>query len=267
MNFTILKFGLKKNSKLMIIWSIIWALLSVMTLTLFTNIKQQAAELEELFASYPESVLEAFGTTAESLTTVQGFYSSQVLSLLLLAGGIFAVYLGVNSTGKEISDKSISFLLSRPISRVQIYFSKMLVSIVLLVISNLAIYGVSLAAIPVFTEESIPWDYFGAIFVISLLFQVLFLTLGQGLSVIIGDNRSIAFGAAFAIITLIVDAISGLDGVPAFVKYLTPYHYVDLTYITSESIVKSPEFLFFVVSALLFAGIGAFAFKNKDIEI
>ncbi|MFW5720205.1 MAG: ABC transporter permease subunit [Candidatus Dojkabacteria bacterium] len=267
MNLTIIQFGLKKNIKIIIIWSVIWALMSVMTLALFTSIKEQASQLEDLLSSYPESILEAFGTTATSLTTVEGFYSSQVLSLLLLAGGIFAVYLGVNSTGKEISDKSISFLLSRPIGRYTIYFSKMFVSILLLITTNLIIYAISIAGIPLFTEEAIPWNYFFSVCIVSVLFQLTFLTLGQGLSVIIGDGKSTAFGAALAIITLIIDAISGLDGVPAFVKYLTPYHYVDLTYITTDSAIKSPEFLFFVVSALLFASIGAFAFKKKDIEI
>lgn len=60
------------------------------------------------------------------MTEVMGYYGSKSYSLLLLIGGIFSIMLFSSIFVKEKDERTIEFLLSKPITRNQMITEKLL---------------------------------------------------------------------------------------------------------------------------------------------
>lgn len=267
MNLTVFKFEFKKNLKSVLIWAVAWSLMALLTFLLYEEVAKSQEDIEKLLDSFPEELLKAFATDKDSFAKISGYFSSQVLSLEILATSIYGVFLASGSLGKEISNKSLTFLLSRPISRVSIFMSKFFAVASLIFVFNLLFFATSSLWVILTTNEEIPWAYMIYALLGTYVFEMFFVSLGFLLSLLVGDGKSIAVGSAVAIFALVIDGLSGLDPVPDFVKYLTPNYYLNLNYVTSNEKLFLPEFFVLVVASLLFVVVGSILFKRKDIDI
>ena len=133
----IFKREFSRNKKSLIIWSIILVGLILMTLSIYPQFAEQQESMEELLKAYPEPLKKAFGMDTLSLGSLIGFYAIQVYFMTTLLGSIYAVMLAANIVAKEENEKTIEFLLAKPISRSQILTEKLLAVFTNVVILNL----------------------------------------------------------------------------------------------------------------------------------
>ena len=112
----------RKNTALWI------AALCVGTLFLFwmyPTFAQNVAPLQEMLNRFPPALQAAFGLSADTISSVNGFYAF-VITFLTLCGAVQAMMLGLSAMGRETAGKTTDFLLTRPVTRGRVLTAKLL---------------------------------------------------------------------------------------------------------------------------------------------
>lgn len=87
----------------------------------------------------PKSLLAAFGMEKISVTNLMGYYATKQYPTITLFGSIYAVILASGMLSKEENDKTIEFLLSKPVERAEIVTAKLCSIVTLITVFNLLI--------------------------------------------------------------------------------------------------------------------------------
>ncbi len=114
---------LRQNLKGFLIFSILMALFFLWFTTMFDP--ELFGDLEELVAGYPEAIQRMIGESI-SLTIFTGFINVYLFSLSWFYFGIYFMMKVSQDIPKEIDDKTIDIMLSKPIKRWKFVIGKFL---------------------------------------------------------------------------------------------------------------------------------------------
>lgn len=255
----------KRSFKSWVLWTVIVSLLALLMLLLFPAFEDLYVELEALLASYPDSFLEAFGLGENGLTMddIYGWYGVEGYLFVLLIGSAYAGLLGSSILSTEEDDHTIEFLLSRPITRSQVYVAKYMVILVNLALLNGVVSVILLGAFIAFAEINwVVWLLFSAA---PFIIQLIFATLGMLAGVFVTKSRQVTSIALGLVIGLyVLDIISALTESADILKYFTPYEYINAVSIVND---EALDPLYMAISVLLILGsfsTGWFFYVKKD---
>src|SRR5690554_4197844 len=130
---------LRSNLRGLLIWALALGLLNVLLIAVYPSMAADKAALDEMMAMFPEAMIKMFGMEKLSMADPIGFYGVEAYFMVVLFGGIYAAILGSGILAKEEDDKTIEFLLAKPVSRLHIIGEKALAWIIYLVLFNLGI--------------------------------------------------------------------------------------------------------------------------------
>ncbi|MCA9381310.1 ABC transporter permease subunit [Candidatus Dojkabacteria bacterium] len=261
----IFNFEVKRSYKIFIWWTIAWVLMILMLLPFYNTFSTQGQEFAQVYQSLPDAFKVAFNLNELSLSTISGYINTELMELLELFSCFFGLYLGSRSIQKEINNKSILFLLSKPVSRTKIFLAKV-DSIFLLSVASNAILMLFLGfGVIFFTDADAPVKYLAYSFVVLMLMFTLYYALGILLGVI-KDGGTIAIGAIVIIVTFMFNIMSKISDSADFLKYLTPYHYLDLGPVVSGQSIAIENIFFILIIALGLFVLGFRVFTNRDID-
>ncbi|MEJ9210600.1 ABC transporter permease subunit [Bacillus smithii] len=258
-------YELKAYRKSTIIWTLSLVALIAFFLSMFPSISKDAEEFKKLIEGYPASVRKAIGLNVENVFSILGFYSYSFL-YITLCGAIQAMNLGVSIFSKEIREKSADFLFAKPVTRTNIMTAKLLAALTSLVMTNVVyLAAANIIASQVKTEEYSNKTFF--MISITLFFiQIIFLSLGMIMSVMIRKIRSVltvSLGTVFALFIVGMLSSTSDDNV---LRYFSPFKYFDTTYIIKHS---SYELRFLILGmGIVIVSIAAsyFIYTKKDIH-
>ena len=129
--FRLARFDLRNNRKLILGWSVATFAITFLYMILFSSMQEMAlAEWDNM----PVEVLQFMGITSFNIMNDYNGYFGMMYNLLLIAISIFTTTFSAGIIYKEEKRKSIEFLYSCPVSRIEIYFSKVITAIVALLI-------------------------------------------------------------------------------------------------------------------------------------
>lgn len=197
----------KSNTLSLILFSLIVGVLMFGTMALFPSMK-------DLLKDVPDDLREYL--TFDSITT---YFSSQAMSLWLLLGGIYAVWLGAKLSNGDFKNGNAELLYTLNMSRSQIVRTKAFV-----LASHITIYNVVVA---LFSFAGV-WIFGGKTHVLGMLCYLLFAWL---LCLIVAF---LAFGWGFVarrkfspligwVVLLVLYVCTSLFGVVAWLGYLSPF--------------------------------------------
>ncbi|QMS85661.1 ABC transporter permease [Candidatus Xianfuyuplasma coldseepsis] len=247
----LIKVEFKRNFKSLLMWCGIVGGLAALMLAMFPAFKDAFSQLEELLSVYPEAFLEAFGMGEGGLvmSEIYGWFGVEGYLFTMLIGGSYAGILGGSILSKEEDDKTIEFLLAKPISRDHIVFGKAIVVVINLTILNAFISIILLIAFSIFgTLDVAKWLLFSFA---PLLAQLIFASISFLVSIFITKSRQVISVSLGVVIGMyVVDLISKLTDQAENLKYITPYEYVNAVTIVNE---KKIEPLYLLISVLVIA--------------
>lgn len=214
-------FNLKFNRLQIIGWSLVLFLLSFVYMILFPNVKEIAQiKIENM----PEEILELFNIDfLVSLSNFQGFLGV-IYSMILIAIAIFAVTFSASLLTYEESNKTIEFLGTLEVSRIDIYLAKALASFLALSIVLLAT-DIGLI-IPGFINGGETFNLLEILEILkfSNVTVYLFWAIGLMISGINGKKNSSIIGSLIVIIFYFVGYLGTLLGNSGeFLGYLSPF--------------------------------------------
>jgi len=243
-------------------------LLLWMFIALYPIVQEQATGLMELLEGMPEGFLKAFGVDSESFTTIEGFLAAKqysatwplmvILLLVAIAGAVIA---------GEIEKGSIEITLSRPVSRINIYFGRYLVGLVSLFVFT--IFSVfSIVPLAALYDIDIAFSNVLKLSVITFLFGWAILSLSMLLSSIFSEkNRVYMIVGSLMIGMYILNTIALIKESIDYIKYASFFHYLDTVGALIFDTIGNTSIIVFSISAAVFTILGAWWFKKRDIAV
>ena len=126
---------LKINFKNFIIWISILIVLFLVVFLVYPSIitSENIKMMDEMMKMFPEEMLKAFNMDITSIDSAFGWLKTEGFIFVLLITGIYSGILGSNILLKEENDKTIEYLNSLPIKRINIVSNKILCGIIYII--------------------------------------------------------------------------------------------------------------------------------------
>ena len=151
---------MKSNRTSLILWCIGVLFMVATGMMKFTTLVNTGTSLNDVIADMPKSLQAIMGSNSLDLSNAIGYYGVLYLYLVVMAG-IHAVMLGANIISKEEREKTVEFLLVKPISRSQMITSKLLAAFVNIFIFNVVTFISSVLMVQKYADgEAVVGDLF-----------------------------------------------------------------------------------------------------------
>ncbi|WP_349407348.1 ABC transporter permease subunit [Pseudalkalibacillus sp. SCS-8] len=264
----IFKQEFKWNVKALMIWSIILGGLVFLMMQIYPDFAKQQGNLEALLEAYPEGIKKAFNMDRLSMGTVLGFYAIEGYMLITLIGSIYVVLLAGNILAKEEGEKTIEFLLSKPISRTSLLSQKLAVVILNIVLFNLFVSLINGTGFLLVDDGTFEWYPYVLMSVAPILLHLTFASFAFLLSAILKKGRqilSVTVGVVF--ITYFLQVISSVSEKLEGLKFLSPFVYVDAADIIIDERIKGVYLLIMLTIMILNITATFLIYRKKDIAV
>jgi ABC-2 type transport system permease protein len=256
------------NLKSLLIWTTALAGMGVLVMAFFPTIARQAETLERLVAGLPPGLLAAFGLQNLSMTDILGYYASKHYLMVTLFGSIYAILLASGIISKEESDRTIEFLLSKPIKRSAIVNYKCLSLLTLILVFNIALSIIMFITLQIVKVEDFNIYTYLLLCIAPLLMHLTFAALGLLVSVLTRKTSTImplALGIVLA--TYFLSIAAALSEKLEFLKYFSPFKYVDAIDIVTNQRIE-PQYLLLMLLINIIAIYCTFRiYTRKDILV
>lgn len=260
---------LKRNRRSFIIWTVISVLLIVSQLTVFPNFyKDSVASQEQLINKYPEALVESFGLSKLDMSDILNYFAVKIVPLVGMFGGIFSMILGSSILSREISEKTIEFLLSKPISRSSIIREKLLCVVTEVFMFTFIQFIISFALMEKYKEN----DYDKQMMVLTwfalFLLFIAFALLGFFISVFITSPKTVySLSIATVIASYFFSVLSTSNKSLEWLKYLSFFKYSDVVDIISDGGMKTLYIVCYAVVIITCVVLSFVSFKKKRISV
>lgn len=259
---TLMLFELKRNRLSLAVWTAAIALLLLVCLAIFPDMKGQVNELNAAFSSMG-SFTEAFGMDQLNFGELMGFYGLECGNILGIGGAFFAAYIGVNALAGEEKNRTAEYLLTHPVSRSRVVFEKLACVLCQILILNAVSMLTSLIAVRAI-GESLQMKEFLLLHAAYLLLQAEIAAVCFAVSAAL-RRSGIGAGLGLAAVLYFLNLIANISEDAEWLKYITPFGYAEAAdIITNAEIAPAPAAIGCLVTA---AGIAAafIIYDQKDI--
>lgn len=239
-----------------------------MYVAMFPSILEQSEQFQELLATYPEGFLKAFGLEELDFSTIEKFVGLEHFSIVWPLMLIFMMAgFASNSIAKEIENGTAEILLSRPVSRLKLFFSRYITGlVVLLIFSALSIFAV----IPLCEFYSVTYhiSHFFSMTILGFLFGWAIFSLAMLFSVLFSEKSKVAmFTGGTLIFMYVLNLISSLKESFGFLKWGSLFYYFDYNEALSNSTIAIESIAVFIGVAVITTIIAGWWFNKRDIAV
>jgi ABC-2 type transport system permease protein len=194
--------------------------------------KNMGDELSRIMSSMPEGMTKAMGIDEQSFNSILGMYNSYYGVYIIVLLSIYTASTGATIVSKEEKNKTAEFLMTKPISRKNIFNTKLFV---LFTLTFAAFFVQTLTAfvLIIIFGDHVKWSVFITMHTHGLILILFFTCVGVFSSMLVkskwnfmGMMVGIVFGSYFLnAIAIAADSIS-------WMAYVSPFHY--LTFSVSD---------------------------------
>lgn len=218
---------MKANMKSLIIWCIAIIFMVGAGMGKFAGMSSSPKTVNELLSQLPEAFRAIFGLGNFDLTKASGFFGVLFIYLALMAV-IHASMLGAGIIAKEERDRTVEFLLVKPVSRAGIVTSKLTAALINVIIYNAFTWIFSLVFVNYYSNGEAISGYVTTMMIAMFIMQLMFLFIGSGIAAFI-KNSKMAQSIATSILlgSYIIYVIIALNSKLDFLKYFSPFKYFD----------------------------------------
>jgi len=241
--------------------------LTLMVMAIFPYMGEMIASKADMMKSLPEGLTKAMSLDPDSWNTILGLCNVYFPIYIVVMMSIFAASTGASIVSNEEKNKTAEFLLTKPLSRKDIFISKMvsLFSLVLLIFIIQTL--VAFIGIRSFGESTASSNLFFKMQFNGLMLMLFFTSICVLISMLMTAKSNfmglvvgIVFGSYF------IDAISKVTDKTNWLGYFSPYHYFGFQ-------ISNPDYGFdfvkmglMVLVCFLLLYLSYFLYNKKDIS-
>jgi len=271
-NINIYSKELKRYRNSFIAWSISIGALILLGMASYPFMMQgdMLNRLTAFFESpFMKNMMTAFGTSLDVMTNVLGYYANRNAIFNMLLGSFFSILLAGKILAQEEREKTAEFLLTKPVTRLEVVWSKLAAFLTYLLLLNVIILFIGFISLESFKGES---HYsLAALLIHSFYFFLLMLefgAIGFFLSLLIKRGRPIT-NASIGIIVggYFIDIISKVTATADKIGYISPFKFIDSGVLRPDYGLAWWRVLYFLGISLVLFTLTFFIYKKKDILI
>ncbi|MEI5907717.1 ABC transporter permease subunit [Bacillus spongiae] len=257
-----------KSQKSLWIWVIALGGLILLMLSIYPEFAKQQDSIDQMMEAYPEAMIKAFNMDQFDFSTALSFYAIEGYLFVTLFGSIYVAIMAANMLVKEEGDKTIEFLLSKPVTRSRIVSEKLLAVFTNIVIFNIAIAVINFIGFKIAGDQSVDAKTFAIITLGPFLLHLTFAGLAFMASSFFRKNRMVvSFSLGLVLLTYFLDIVQGVSDKLENLKYITPFEYVDPAYLIQNLEIK-PLYLAIMLVIIVLSTIVAYViYHKKDITV
>ncbi|MBI9011115.1 MAG: ABC transporter permease subunit [Clostridiales bacterium] len=257
---------LKSTRRSLIIWCSSIIFLIYVGMVKYDGFSKAGESANEMLASLPTAMKAIFGIGDLDLALASGYYIVFLMYFVLLCG-VHAIMQGSVVLSKEERDKTADFLLVKPVKRTQVLTSKIIASLINMVILNAITWITSILIVDVYNDGPPINDLISKLMIGLFITQLVFFSIGLLIGVLVrttkkATNISTGFLLSTFILSATIDIYDKLD----FLKYLTPFKYFDGKKIYLEGFSVFFIALSFII-VVLSVGSTYVLYKKKDLHV
>jgi ABC-2 type transport system permease protein len=260
---------LRSNAFSLIMWMLVITILITLTMAVYGTFLENNSKVLGMMSIIPKGALQFKGiSNINDLFSVLGFYTANNVIYMLLLGSIYSIVLSSNILLKEEYGKSAEFLLSWPLTRTEVFLSKLAVICLNIFILNLITVAAGFICLEINKREPFSINAFMILSLYTLLLNLFFGALGLFISTLIKRAKPItAFSIALVLILYFVYTLSKITESFAKIGYISPFKYVSLDTLNPAYRLEPFSLIYFAGLSVLLTGLAYLFYKRKDIYI
>jgi ABC-2 type transport system permease protein len=259
----------RSNAVSLLVWTAVITFLTTATMSLYSIFLENNVKILAMISILPEGSLQFKGISdVNDLFSVLGFYSANNVIYMLVLGSIYSMVLASNILLKEEYGRTAEFLLSWPVTRNEVFLSKLSVVYLNILIINVITAIAGYISLETCKKEPYNVDAFFILSLYTLLLHLFFASLGIFLSVRVRKPRPITtMSVALVLVLYFVYTISNITPDLSWIGYISPYKFIDLDVVSQGYNIKAAGIVYFTGSVLLLTGIARRLYVRKDIYL
>ncbi len=262
----IVKFEIIRNLKTTIIWTIAIVLIGSLYVAMGPTFTKESDALVGMLTSMGDDFLNGLGIDLDTFFSPIGFFS-YIGGFIALAMAVQAMLYGLKAFVTEKNQQSIEFLYTKPKSRINIYFSKMIANIVLLTVTQVVVITALFTLTAVINDV----DYSQRLMLLELAtfipIQYLFLFLGSAIGVSVNRLKNVVpVALLFCFGMFFLNMLSGVVDA-AMLGNLSFFNYYNLGDVTASGSYDAGYVALTVLIIVVLFVYSIIAIKVRDLKV
>jgi ABC-2 type transport system permease protein len=269
MNLNLFFMEMRRNAVSLVTWMIMITILVAGTMFVYPTFVENQSKVMGFMALVPKAALQFKGfSNISALFSVLGFYAANNVVYMMLLGSIFSVVISSNMLMKEEVHRTAEYLFTWPVTRVEIFISKITVVVLNILLLNLITSLAGFTAMQIVSDTSFSLSSFLILSFYTFLLNLLFASAGLFLSMLTKKARSVTvFSIGMVMIFYFINTIARITESVSRIGYLSPFHYVRID-VTAPDYGPDPlRMMCFLVLILLFGMMSFRMFLKRDVYV
>ena len=259
---TLIQKELRQTRKILLVWLMLVLMLVGFCYFEFLSLKDSLDDMAKMMEMFPKILLLMFGVKAD-LSTPLGWYSCLYFWVSILAF-VYALNLGISCIAKELKNGTSSYLFTKPVCRMKIVLSKVIASVVNLLIFSV-FSGICNYTMIILPTGGLEPQAAALTTTIGLyLTQLMFFTIGLLISSIVKKYKAaVRIGTVFLLTSYFLVITAQYSGI-RFLDLLSPLGYFDVYDVTLNGIrIFSLVLAFLIMTVCIY--IAAKQWKKREL--
>ena len=237
-------------------------------MAMYPAISDQAEEFDKLMESYPEAMMKAFNIEELSFDTIERFLAMEQYSFVWPLMVMFLVIsIAGSGIAKEIEKGTMEILLSRPVARWKIFFSRYLVGLFSLVLfAFCSIFSV----IPFSEMHNVEYAMQNQVtmFILCILFGWAILSFAMMLSAMFSERGKVyMITGGMLVLMYVIQIVASLKESLENLKYVSVFYYFDASKAIVHNTIKEEAIWVFVGVIIVCTLAGVYWFNKRDVAV
>lgn len=267
MNLNLFSKDMKRNAPGLILWMIVIVILISVTMAVYPTFLGNQSKILGMMSLVPKGALQFKGISdLNDLLSVMGFYSANNIIYMMLLGSIFAIVLASNILLREEYTKTAEYLLTRPLTRSEIFLSKLAVLILQVLLLNIVAATAGFIWIKLVGSGSFSIKAFLILSLYTVLLNLLFASIGLFMSSLVKKPKPITtFSIGLVLILYFIYTVSKITAGASKIGYLSPFKFVNMDAFNPSYNISLLHLLYFIGLSFLFIFLSFRLYRRKDI--
>ena len=260
---------MRRNAMSLLLWMLVITLLISFTMSVYQTFVENRTKVMGMISLVPKGALQFKGiSNVNDLISVLGFYAVNNVIYMMVLGSIFAMVLGSNILLKEEYNKTAEFLLTKPLTRSEVFFSKLAVLFIHVILLNLVTALAGFISMKLVQKDPFSMEAFFILSLYTLLLNMLFGATGIFLSNLVKRPRPITtLGIGLVLFLYFIFTLSKITESATRIGYISPFRYVNMEVTSSAYHLEIWNVLYFAGVTILLTAISYRLYCRKDIYL
>lgn len=257
----------RRNALSLVIWMIIITLFISVTMAVYPVFVENQSKVLGVMSLIPSGLLQFKGISDfNDFLSVLGFYSVNNIIYMMVLGSIYSIVLSSGILLKEEYNKTAEYLLTRPLTRSEIFISKLAVLTLNVLLLNLVTAMAGFISLEMVKDEPFSTRAFLILSLYTLFLNILFGATGLFLSTLVKRAKPITtFSIGLVLTFYFIFTLSKITEGISKIGYLSPFRYVDTDAINPDYTLDPWNLSYFIGLSLLLTFLSHRIYIRKDI--